>query len=217
MTPSAEAAFLEPFTEAGDIGGILEVGPIHKALCTHVGRQVALSTAYDLLHRHGWRKIMPRSRHPKTDQEAQASFKKNWPDIVALAYEKACAAGRPLRIFFQDEARFGRINDPRKCWARSGVRPIVGKQIVREYTYAYGAFCPQDGASVHYVLPAMNGQCMSFFSPPCPRRIPRRLYPDGLRRCPLPQPRRFGRSGSHDAGNPPALFPGTQPFGEYLG
>jgi putative transposase len=66
-------------------------------------------------------------------------------------------------MFFQDEARFGRINDPRRCWARAGVRPIVGKQIVREYTYAYGAFCPQDGASVHFVLPAMDGECMSFF------------------------------------------------------
>lgn len=43
------------------------------------------------------------------------------------------------------------------------MRPVVGKQIVREYTYAYGAFCPQDGASVHYVLPAMDGVCMTFF------------------------------------------------------
>lgn len=68
-----------------------------------------------------------------------------------------------MKIFFQDEARFGRINDPRRCWAREGVRPVVGKQIVREYVYAYGAFCPQDGASVHLVLPAMNGWCMSFF------------------------------------------------------
>ncbi|MCB9963984.1 MAG: winged helix-turn-helix domain-containing protein [Rhodospirillales bacterium] len=76
MTPSAEAAFLEPFTEAGDVGGILEVSPIHKALCARVGRQVALSTVYDLLHRHGWRKIQPRSRHPKADKEAQADFKK---------------------------------------------------------------------------------------------------------------------------------------------
>ena len=26
--------------------------------------------------------------------------------------------GRQLRLMFQDEARFGRINDPRRCWAR---------------------------------------------------------------------------------------------------
>ena len=50
-----------------------------------------------------------------------------------------------LRVMFQDEARFGRINDPKRCWCRKGFRPTVGKQIVREYTYAYGAFSPKDG------------------------------------------------------------------------
>ena len=76
MTPSAEAEFLSPFIEDGDAGGILEVSRIHEALCAHVGRRVALGTTYNILHRHGWRKIMPRSRHPKADKEAQAAFKK---------------------------------------------------------------------------------------------------------------------------------------------
>ena len=35
-----------------------------------------------------------------------------------------------LRVMFQDEARFGRINDPKRCWCRKGFRPNVGKQIV---------------------------------------------------------------------------------------
>lgn len=51
----------------------------------------------------------------------------------------------PLRVMFQDEARFGRINEPKRCWCRPGFRPNVGKQIVREYIYAYGAFSPKDG------------------------------------------------------------------------
>ena len=76
MTPSDEAAFLEPFIEAGDAGGIMEVGSIHKAHCEKLDKDIPLSTTYRLLHRHGWRKIMPRFRHPKTDQKAQADFKK---------------------------------------------------------------------------------------------------------------------------------------------
>ena len=43
---------------------------------------------------------------------------------------------------FQDEARFGRINDPKRCWSPKRTRPTVGKQIIREYTYAYGAVSP---------------------------------------------------------------------------
>jgi len=47
---------------------------------------------------------------------------------------------------FQDEARFGRLSDPRKCWAPAPMRPVVAVAIVREYIYAYGAVTPQDGA-----------------------------------------------------------------------
>ena len=32
------------------------------------------------------------------------------------------------------EARFGRISDPRCCWAPKGTRPAVPLQLVREYT-----------------------------------------------------------------------------------
>lgn len=76
MTPEEEAAFLRPFIAVGDAGGLLEVGAVHKALCGLAGRPVHRSATYKLLHRHGWRKIMPRARHPKADEEAQASFKK---------------------------------------------------------------------------------------------------------------------------------------------
>lgn len=47
---------------------------------------------------------------------------------------------------FQDEARFGRLSDPRKCWAPAPLRPVVAVALVREYTYAYAAVSPQDGA-----------------------------------------------------------------------
>jgi hypothetical protein len=43
------------------------------------------------------------------------------------------------------------------------VRPIVPKQIIREYTYAYGAICPFDGDSCYLILPAMNSACMNLF------------------------------------------------------
>ncbi len=69
----------------------------------------------------------------------------------------------PLRVMFQDEARFGRITDPKRCWSPKGVRPIVSSQIVREYTYLYGAVSPQDGRSDFLILPAMNLVNMEIF------------------------------------------------------
>jgi transposase len=64
---------------------------------------------------------------------------------------------------FQDEARFGRINKPRKCWAPKGVRPIVKSQIIRQYTYSYGAFSPKDGDCTLLILPSMTNKAMEAF------------------------------------------------------
>jgi len=52
----------------------------------------------------------------------------------------------PLRIMFQGEARFGRLSDPRRCWAPAPFRPVVSVALVREYTYAYAAVTPKNGA-----------------------------------------------------------------------
>jgi hypothetical protein len=64
---------------------------------------------------------------------------------------------------FEDEARFGRINTPRACWAPPGVRPAVAAQAIREYTYLYGAISPKDGLSAYLILPDMDAACMQIF------------------------------------------------------
>lgn len=64
---------------------------------------------------------------------------------------------------FQDEARFGRINQARRCWAPYGLRPEVPVQIVREYTYLFGASSPHDGILDTLILPDVNAETMSLF------------------------------------------------------
>lgn len=66
-------------------------------------------------------------------------------------------------MMFQDEARFGLISDPRRCWAPPGVRPIVSTQIVRQYTYAYAAVSPHDGVLDSLVLPWVNAETMTYY------------------------------------------------------
>ena len=60
---------------------------------------------------------------------------------------------------FADEARFGRMNRPRPCWAPDGTRPQVACQLVREYVYLYGAVSPKDGTCVYLIMPAPDTQC----------------------------------------------------------
>ena len=65
-------------------------------------------------------------------------------------------------VMFQDEARFGRINSPHKCWV-CGERPTVYCQIAREYTYAYAAVCPFDGTLDSLILPRVFSVAMNIF------------------------------------------------------
>ena len=64
---------------------------------------------------------------------------------------------------FQDEARFGRISDTRYCWCRRPTRPLVHAMVTQQYTYAYGAVSPQDGAFDSLMLPYVNSDCMQIF------------------------------------------------------
>ena len=86
-----------------------------------------------------------------------------FPQTIFRARIKACLQEKPLRIIFQDEGRFGRISIPRSCWAPKGFRPTCGKQIIREYTYAYIGISPSDGTCDSLVLPNMYTPTMSLF------------------------------------------------------
>lgn len=74
-----EQELLRPFVERAEAGGMLTVAQIQQAYRDRTGKAVARSTVYRLLQRHGWRKIVPRPRHPKADVAAQAAFKKTAP------------------------------------------------------------------------------------------------------------------------------------------
>ena len=64
---------------------------------------------------------------------------------------------------FQDEAGFGRINKPKYCWCRKGIRPSVPCHHIREYRYAYGAVEPLTGDSFFLIMPYCNSACMNIF------------------------------------------------------
>ena len=64
---------------------------------------------------------------------------------------------------FEDEAGFGRINQPKHCWCAEGIRPSVPCHHIREYEYAYGAVDPISGDSFFLIMPCCNTNCMNVF------------------------------------------------------
>ena len=73
---------------------------------------------------------------------------------------------------FQDEARFGRISDTRRCWCPRPVRPLTQAMVTQEYTYAYAAVSVNDGAFDSLILPHVNSDCMQLFFDEVSARYP---------------------------------------------
>ena len=77
MTREEEKALLEPFRERAKCGQIIEVSEIKACYEQAVGHSIGGSQIYYVLRRQGWRKVMPRSRHPKkASEEVIATSKK---------------------------------------------------------------------------------------------------------------------------------------------
>ena len=68
-----------------------------------------------------------------------------------------------IRVMCMDEAAFGRISDPSRCWAPPGVRPVVPSQTVREYVQLYGAFEPLTGDSFELIMPKCSTAMTNIF------------------------------------------------------
>ncbi len=159
-----ETEFLAPFFTRAEVGEIATVAQIQHTFEERVGCKVDDSTIYRLLNRHGWRKLVPRPRHPKVDSQAQEQIKKNFPvQVEAAVATRESGDERPLLIMAQDEGCFGRISRSKRCWAPPGVRPHVPAQVVREYTYVYTAVAPSQGEMVSLILPEVSTAMMNLF------------------------------------------------------
>jgi len=77
MSFDEEAAFLSAYKKLAEKGQIIETGEMKKAYEEKVGHRIGKEQIYRVLRRHGWRKVMPRSKHPnKASDEAIEASKK---------------------------------------------------------------------------------------------------------------------------------------------
>src|ERR1035438_5807082 len=76
LTQKEEVAFLKPWLESAATGHLVVVSPIRAALAHRLGQPVKPSVVYRLLARHGWRKVAPDTRHPKSKPEVQEEGEK---------------------------------------------------------------------------------------------------------------------------------------------
>lgn len=90
-------------------------------------------------------------------------MEKKLPETLAPLLTSEAVADRPVRLLFQDEARFGRMVRPKRCWAPAPWRPVIRNGYTREFVYVYGAVSPLQGELDWQRCREMNTARMSEF------------------------------------------------------
>jgi hypothetical protein len=89
--------------------------------------------------------------------------KKTLPQELATVLTAEVVRERPIRLIFQDEARFGRMARIRRCWSPAPLRPVVFNGYEREFTYVYGGVSPLQGELDWRLSEKMNTAQMAAF------------------------------------------------------
>ena len=91
------------------------------------------------------------------------SLKKIKQSVEEMRKKQPPKASGKVRLMFEDEAGFGRINKPKRCWCSKGIRPSVPCHHIREYRYAFGAVEPTTGEHFFLIMPYCDTICMNAF------------------------------------------------------
>jgi transposase len=132
-----------------------------RILSQEFGVWRSLASVYNLLHRLGYSYLRPRPRHRRADAEAQEKFKNELPArLQAIAAQHS---GQRVRVYFQDESRFGQQGTTTNVWARRGSRPTAVRQTEYQYLWVLGAVCPETGHAEGLLSPCLNTQIVNTF------------------------------------------------------
>ena len=71
------------------------------------------------------------------------------------------AAGKPLEVWFQDEARVGQKGWIPYQWAPIGSRPPAVRDNRHDSVYMFGAICPDREVGAAIIMPAANTEAMN--------------------------------------------------------
>ena len=70
------------------------------------------------------------------------------------------AKGKPLEVWFQDEARVGQQRTLTRKWARRGTRPRAPRDTRCKWRYIFGAACPARGIAAGLIAPYVNAEAI---------------------------------------------------------
>ena len=125
-----------------------------RILADEFGVLRSLPAVYHFLHRLGYSYLRPRPRHRLANPQAQEEFKIQLPERLQAVRD--AHPGKRLRVYFQDESRFGQQGTTTNLWARRGSRPTAIRQTEYRYLWILGAVCQETGHAEALLSPQLN-------------------------------------------------------------
>lgn len=134
---------------------------LQRILAVEFGVTRSLASVYHLLHKLGYSYLKPRPRHRKSDAAKQAEFIEQLPQQLATI--AAAHPSKRLRVYFEDEARFGQQGTLTNVWALRGSRPTAVRQTEYGYLWVLGLVCPETGHAEGLLSPRLNSAVVNVF------------------------------------------------------
>ena len=147
---------------------------VQRILEREFGVLMSLQAVYDLLARFGYSSLLPRPQHEDANPEVQEFFKE-----IVVEQIDAIAGQHPdreLRVYFEDEARFGTQGTITRVWARKGSRPRAVRQNGRELLYVLMAVCISTGSASALIMPELNTAVLNLFLEQFARELPKGVH-----------------------------------------
>lgn len=151
--PAVKADDIEALEKGLREGKFKRAKEIRKWLQEERGIQMSLWSVYYWLGKVKARHKVPRRVHEKQDPDQRQAF----PDEIESKLEALdIPSGQRVRIWVEDEHRYGLISTLRRCWTLHGHRVTVPVHLKYEWGYVYGAADLVSGDVQFLYLPTVS-------------------------------------------------------------
>ena len=134
--------------------GTFRTGPqMRRWLEEKHGIALSVQAVYYWLKSFGAKLRVPRPVHIKKNPQAPAAFVAGLEDTLAAL---PLPPGRPVRLWVEDEARFGLHTLVRRCWALPGVRVVLPQQRKFQWAYMFSALEISTGRHFPLWMPGVD-------------------------------------------------------------
>ena len=123
------------------------------------GSRSASRRSVGICARWAYRKLSARPRHHAQKPRSWRRLKKLRRRLAEIAERDA--PGKPIEVWFQDEARIGQKNKITRRWASAARGPSRRTINAPPRAYIFGAICPERGVGAGLVLPWCNNATMA--------------------------------------------------------